>query len=181
MTQDRLTEAEIRDIAREEARQEVAELEVEDSDGLEWSLAQFVDEFDLSRRQALQAMGLVALGYSGGAAVRRLAIGEAEAATTDDLTIPGQLTVNGSVDLSSAGTLTLGSGLDASNVTGTVDLTSAGPMKLGGDLEVRPSTTHPGSDTDPAIEVGNDGAGFFVFNNNGNLGRVHEDGDVSTL
>jgi len=90
---DTLTEAQIREIARDEAR-EVAELEISDSDGEQWSLTRFIETFDLSRRQALQAMGLVALGYSGAAAVRRLAIGEAEAATTDDLTVPGELTTS---------------------------------------------------------------------------------------
>jgi len=161
-----LTEDDVRRIAREEA-QSVATLEVDDPDGEGWSLGRFIDEFELSRREGLKALGLVALGYSGTEAVRRIAIEPASAAPADDLTVPGQLTVQGSVDLS--------------GVTGTVDLTSAGTVKLGGDLEVRPSTTHPGSDTDPAIEVGNDGAGFYVFNNNGDMQVVHEDGSVNGL
>jgi hypothetical protein len=86
-----LTEAQIREIARKEAR-DVAGLEVDDDEtGEKWSVRRFISEFDLSRREALQAIGLVSIGVGAREAVARIFIQNAEAAPQDDLTVPGTL------------------------------------------------------------------------------------------
>jgi hypothetical protein len=88
---DNETVAQIREIAREEA-QEVYDLRVRDADGTEWSLSTITERFGCSRRTALKALGLIAVGYTGPVALLKVAAGTAEAAPDDDLTVPG--TVN---------------------------------------------------------------------------------------
>lgn len=90
------TEDEIRAIAREEA-QEVYETEIEDASGKSWSLRKLMDRYQLSRRQALAALGLIASGAGVGEAIKRAivsTVGTAEAASSDDLTVPGTLDVD---------------------------------------------------------------------------------------
>ena len=88
-TTDDFEEEQIREIAREEARN-IYELEVEDDEtGEKWSIRRFIRDFKLSRREALQAVGLVALGVGAREAVAQILIGDAQAAAQDNLNVPG--------------------------------------------------------------------------------------------
>lgn len=85
-----LTEDEIRRLAREEVR-EVAGLDANDPDGEAWSVRKLMSQFEVDRRTALQAMGLIALGYAAPRAVLSAISGTAEAAPDDNLTVPNTL------------------------------------------------------------------------------------------
>jgi len=87
---DDIEESEIRRIAREEAL-DVAGLEAKDPDGEAWSIRKLMSQFEVDRRTALQAMGLIALGYAAPRAVLSTISGTAEAAPDDNLTVPGTL------------------------------------------------------------------------------------------
>jgi len=95
-----IPEDKIRSIAREEA-EEVYDVEVEDADGEGWSIGKLMDRFQVSRRTALKAIGLIAVGYGAPRAVLQVISQNAEAAAQDDLNVPGTLTA-GSVDTDEA-------------------------------------------------------------------------------
>jgi len=84
----------IRQIAREEAR-DVYDDEVVEADGEEWSVRSMMDRFEISRRTALGAMGLLIAGVVAdpAEAVMRSYVGTAEA-QTGDLTVPGTLSAD---------------------------------------------------------------------------------------
>jgi hypothetical protein len=89
-----------RAIAREEA-EAVTEERVTDGDGESWSLGQLVHDVGLTRRQALLAMFYMAGGAVGSTAIVQAFSDTAEAAPTDDLTVPGTATV-GTLDADAA-------------------------------------------------------------------------------
>lgn len=103
-------EDKVRRVVREELREELA---VSGPDGREWSMGDLMDGFDLDRRTTLQALGLVALGFTASEAIIRAVAGEAEAAT-DDLTVPGTATVDALVanSVNSGGPLADGDGVE---------------------------------------------------------------------
>jgi hypothetical protein len=98
MTENITDPTDIERIAREAARDEannILEEPVEADDGEEWSVRKMMDRFELSRRAALGAMGLLIVGSVTDpveAALR--AVSQPAAAQTQDLTVPG--TVNAS-------------------------------------------------------------------------------------
>jgi len=100
MTDTKYDEEQIRRIAREEAR-DVAGIEVEGPDGGQWSLSKLMENFEISRRTALQAMGLIALGYHAPKAVLQVFAQDGEAAAQDNLTVPGTLSA-GAIDTEEA-------------------------------------------------------------------------------
>jgi len=113
------TEEQIRKIAREEARK-VNDIEVEDADGEGWSIPKLMDQFEISRRTALQAIGLMSIGYHAPKAVLRVVSQNAEAASDDNLTVPGTLDA-GAVDTDRAN---IGGGDQINQIEfGTVDMT----------------------------------------------------------
>jgi len=92
MTQNtQLTEAQIREIAREEARDITKMTAADEATGEEWSVRRLIDRFELTRREAISAFGLIMIGVGAREAVARVLIGSAEAAPQDDLTVPGTL------------------------------------------------------------------------------------------
>jgi len=91
-----MPEDKIRRIAREEAKK-VNDIEVEGGDGEGWNLRKLMDQFEISRRTALAALGLISVGYHAPRAVLQVISRDAAAAPDDDLTVPGTLTA-GSVD-----------------------------------------------------------------------------------
>lgn len=119
-----ISEDTIRRIARDEAEAVVADdVVVEDGDGEEWSLRTLMERFEVSRRTALQALGLLALGYAAPRAVLQAVSGTAAAAADDNLTVPGTLDVD-SVDYNSltpdyrvAGPFTQSEGVSSSKST----------------------------------------------------------------
>lgn len=91
MTNDK-TEIEKLEERVEELEERQEELTVEDASGGSWSLTKLMDRFEINRRTALKAIGLVAIGYTAPRAVLQAVSGTAEAQqSTDDLTVPGQL------------------------------------------------------------------------------------------
>lgn len=84
----------IRQIAREEAR-DVYDDEVVEADGEEWSVRSMMDRFEIPRRTALGAMGLLIVGSVTDPveAVMRSYVGTAEA-QANDLTVPGTLSAD---------------------------------------------------------------------------------------
>jgi len=89
-----------RAIAREEA-EAVTDEHVTDGDGESWSLGDLVHDVGLTRRQALLAMFYMAGGAVASTAIVQAFSETAEAAPSDDLTVPGTLDA-GSVDTGSA-------------------------------------------------------------------------------
>lgn len=83
-------EAKVREIARDEA-EKVHDLEVEDDDGESWSVSTLTERFEVSRRTALKALGLIAVGYAAPRAVLESVSGTAKAASSGNLTVPGEL------------------------------------------------------------------------------------------
>jgi hypothetical protein len=84
-------EEEFRAIAREEA-EAVTEEKVTDGEGESGSLGQLVHDVGLTRRQALLAMFYMAGGAVASTAIVQAFSDTAEAAPSDDLTVPGTLT-----------------------------------------------------------------------------------------
>jgi len=121
MTETELTKEEIRRIAREEAETVYAkDVEVKDPDGEQWSLRTLMERFEIDRRTALQAIGLIALGYHAPRAVLTAVSQSAEAAADDNLTVPGTLDA-GAVDTDRAN---IGGGDQINQIEfGTVDMT----------------------------------------------------------
>lgn len=70
---------EFRDIAREEARAVYNDLGAVDGDGREWTIRGLMEQFNIDRRTALQAIGLIALGYAAPTAVLHAVSGTARA------------------------------------------------------------------------------------------------------
>ena len=88
----------ILEAAREEARQEARDVyddEVVEADGEEWTVRSMMDRFEISRRTAIGAMGLLLVGSVTDPveAVMRSYVGTAEA-QSKDLTIPGTINAN---------------------------------------------------------------------------------------
>lgn len=112
-------EEQFREIAREEAK-DVYDIQVEDGDGSSWSLSSIMQRFEVDRRTALKALGLVAIGYTAPIAVLKAVSGTAQAAATDDLTVPGTL---------DAGTVSTDSGvIDGSKDIPGVPSSSSNPV-----------------------------------------------------
>lgn len=89
MSQD-LSQEDVQRIARSEAEAVYEELGVEDPDGRQWTLTRLCERFEVSRRTALEALGLIALGYTAPIAILKSTSGTAQAqAATDNLTVPG--------------------------------------------------------------------------------------------
>lgn len=70
--------------AREEARAVYDELGAVDADGREWTLRGLMNKFNINRRTALQAIGLIAIGYAAPTAVLHAATGTASADATGE-------------------------------------------------------------------------------------------------
>lgn len=98
------TAEQIREIAREEAQSVYDDEVVEDEDGKEWSVRSMMDRFEVSRRTALGAMGLLLAGVVAdpAEAVMRSYVGTAEAQSANDFTVPGDMTVGGTLSTESA-------------------------------------------------------------------------------
>lgn len=98
----------ILEAAREEARQEARDVyddEVVEADGEEWSVRSMMDRFEISRRTALGAMGLLIVGSVTDPveAVMESYAGTAEAQTgPKDFTVPGDMTVGGALSADGA-------------------------------------------------------------------------------
>jgi len=137
MSDTEYNEEQIRRIAREEAR-DVAGIGVEGPDGEEWSLSKLMENFEISRRTALQAMGLIALGYHAPKAVLEVFAQDGEAASQDNLTVPGTL---------DAGAIDTGEGtIDGGKEIPGVPPSSSDPG-LSVDTWRQPSTERPVSVT----------------------------------
>jgi len=122
MTQNtQLTEVQIREIAREEARDVAGMTAADETTGEEWSVRRLIDRFELTRREAISAFGLIMIGVGAREAVARVLIGSAEAAPQDDLTVPGTLNA-GSVQTDET---TINDSLTASGLTLSGDPTNA--------------------------------------------------------
>jgi hypothetical protein len=119
----------IREIAREEA-QDIHDVTVDDGDE-EWSLSKLMGRFEISRRTALKAIGLIGLGYTAPKAVVSAVSQPAEAAPEDDLTVPGTLDA-GAVS-TDAGTL------DGDVMMGFPDSSSQTSVSLGSGWAVESS------------------------------------------
>lgn len=94
----------VREIAREEARDIYDDVVVQDDDGEEWSITKLIDQFQIGRRPALKALGLIAVGYPATGAALRAVSGTAEAQTTGDgdFTVPGDMSVGGALSADDA-------------------------------------------------------------------------------
>jgi hypothetical protein len=94
-------EEQVREIVRDE-QQNIQSESVEDGDGEQWSLTDLVHKVGLTRRQALLAMFYMAGGAVASTAIVQAFSASAEAAPSDDLTVPGTLTTS-SVDTEQIG------------------------------------------------------------------------------
>jgi hypothetical protein len=93
-------EEQVREIVRDEQQNNGSE-SVQDGDGQQWSLTDLVHDVGLTRRQALLAMFYMAGGAVAAQAIMKAFSDTAEAAPSDDLTVPGTLTTS-SVDTDEA-------------------------------------------------------------------------------